>query len=68
MISVQQDVIEETARPVKYATLEPYIWVLDGTYDIIGTDSDEYGYEGFIPKETVRTMRGRDGKKYYVVM
>lgn len=68
VISNIPDVLEGTSAPVKYATLEPYIWVLDGTYEIIGTESDDAEYEGFIPKEEIRTLKTRDGRKYYVVV
>lgn len=30
-----QEIIERTANPIKYAMLEPGLWILDGTYRII---------------------------------
>ena len=33
-----QEIMGENVAPVKYATLEPGLWILDGTYRIVGSD------------------------------
>lgn len=49
-ISHLPDIVERTAAPPKYATLEPRLWGLDGSFRIVGGAGvrlDEY--ESFIP-------------------
>lgn len=57
-----EQVIEETEKnPIKYATMEPGLWVLDGTYRILGAEDiipepPTPEYEDFIPYGETETM------------
>lgn len=68
-----QEVVEETVnRPVPYATLEPGIWVLDGTRRIVGgpwepVDPPVEDRAIFIPAGENSAMRTADGQEFLVV-
>lgn len=61
------DIIADTAAPVKYASLEPGLWILDGTFKLAGDDTEETT-EGFIPKEEEEPLVAADGKIFYVAV
>lgn len=71
--STLQEVVEETVnRPVSYATLEPGIWVLDGTRRIVGgpwepTEPPEEETAIFITAGETSAMRTADGQEFLVV-
>lgn len=59
-------------QPVKWATLENGLWLLDGTYRILGMDDtppepQETTYYGFIPAGEVDTMLTVDWQEFFVV-
>lgn len=64
-IANPEDLLDHTAAPVKYASLEPFIWVLDGTFQLVGGENVEE-YEEFIPAGETETLITADGKEFYV--
>ncbi len=58
------DVLLGTASPIKYASLEPFMWVLDGSYYILGSDNEEE-YQGFVPAEETEVLVLADGQPMY---
>lgn len=58
------DVLTGTASPIKYASLEPFLWVLDGSFYILGSDSEEE-FEGFIPAGEREALELADGQALF---
>ena len=59
-------------QPVKWATLENGLWLLDGTYRVLGMEDtlpepQETTYYGFIPAGEVDTMLTVDWQEFYCV-
>lgn len=71
--STPQEIVEEiTNRPVLYATLEPGIWVLDGTRRIVGgpwepAEPPIKNAAIFIPMEDTTAMKLADGQELLVL-
>lgn len=63
-ISNAQDLLDGTAAPILYATLEPFLWVLDGTRQLVGGEEAEE-YEGFLPTGEEEPLGTADGKAFY---
>lgn len=62
------DVLAQTADPVKYATAEPFLWVLDGTFRIVGGSGGAGSlkpYGGFIPLGQKDPLVCSDGQSFY---
>lgn len=59
-----EDVLPGTAAPVKYASLEPFLWVLDGSFYLLGSDSEEE-FEGFIPAGETEALALADGQALF---
>lgn len=52
--NIEQTITETEKEPIRYATMEPWLWVLDGTYRILGAEDimpepPTAEYEDFIP-------------------
>lgn len=68
-----KEIVEETVNsPVPYATLEPGIWVLDGTRRIVGGDWTPVeppivDMDIFIPAGENSAMRTASGDEFYVL-
>ncbi|NBI10269.1 hypothetical protein D1641_09635 [Colidextribacter sp. OB.20] len=68
-----QEIVEETVNsPVPYATLEPGIWILNGTRRIVGGDwtpvdppIENRGL--FIPARETAALKTADGQEFLVV-
>ncbi len=62
-----QEIVMETANPIKYAMLEPGLWVLDGTYRIVGgsIETPVGENEGFLPAGEIACMKTKDGEEFY---
>lgn len=59
-------------HPVKWASLEPGLWLLDGTYRVLGMEDtmpepEETTYYGFIPDSEYETMLTADWQDFYCV-
>lgn len=59
-------------QPVKWATLENGLWLLDGTYRVLGMEDtipepEETTYYGFIPAGEAQTMLTAEWAEYYCV-
>lgn len=59
--NVEQTIEEVEKHPIKYATMEPWLWILDGTYRILGAEDimpepPAPEYEDFIPYGETETM------------
>lgn len=71
--STPQEIVEETVNsPVPYATLEPGIWVLNGTRRIVGgswepVEPPFVDAAIFIPVGETSAMRMADGQELLVV-
>lgn len=64
------DVLAGTAAPVKYATAEPFLWRLDGTFRIVGGSGIKppplTGYTGFVPLGDISPLRTADNEEFQV--
>jgi len=67
IISSADDVLSGTADPIKYATLEPFIWLLDGSCELIGQEGDDEA-EGFIPKDQIQALLTRENQEFNVIL
>lgn len=71
--NVEQTIDELEKNPIKYATMEPWLWILDGTYRILGEediipDPPPFEYLEFIPfgdKESMTVARNKFLVKSY---
>lgn len=62
--SSPQDILDGLSAPVKYAALEPGVWVLDGTFQLLG-EEEEAEYEGFLPAGEAHPLLTFDGREFY---
>lgn len=71
--STPDEIVNGTVNsPVPYATLEPGIWVLNGTRRIVGgpfapVDPPDEDYSAFIPMGETSSMMTVDGQEFFVV-
>lgn len=64
-----EDVLAGTAAPIKYATLEPSLWALDGTFRIVGGSGVKppplAGQEAFVPAGDISTLLTADQEEFF---
>ena len=63
-IANPRDLLDGTAAPSKDARLEPFLWVLDGSFPLAGEEDTEE-HEGFIPRGEEEPLQTADGKIFY---
>lgn len=64
------DELEKT--PIKYASFEPGLWLLDGTHRILGMEdiippSSQVTYDGFVPAGEKDTMLTSEWEDFYII-
>lgn len=68
--STTDEITRDNVEPVKYAMCEPGLWILDGTYHIVGgywePDRTDVEYNIFIPLGYKVALRTTDGEEVYV--